>query len=155
MIFNCRECKCDKTEKDIFPSAIAKCDWLCRDCTKKVKRPYRQKYYLEHKERCLKNSRAWASVNKDRLVKANRKSHLKCKYNLTVEAYNKLLVDHNHECKICKSTWQLSVDHCHTTGKVRGILCRKCNSALGLLKENRQAIKNLLNYIEGESWYVL
>lgn len=43
---------------------------------------------------------------------------------------------------------QLAVDHCHTTGKIRGLLCGNCNRALGLLKEEPDRVKSMLKYIE-------
>jgi hypothetical protein len=40
------------------------------------------------------------------------------------------------------------VDHCHSTNKVRGLLCNHCNRALGLLKESKDILKNLINYLD-------
>jgi hypothetical protein len=54
-------------------------------------------------------------------------------------------------CAICKGrlTRKLAVvDHCHTTGRVRGLLCRHCNWALGALGDTPEAIRNLLKYVE-------
>lgn len=54
-------------------------------------------------------------------------------------------------CKISKSLEEfhkkLSVDHCHKTGKVRGLLCSNCNTAIGLLKEDINVLKNAINYL--------
>lgn len=58
-------------------------------------------------------------------------------------------------CKICKDKEKsrtkinLTVDHCHKTGKIRGLLCHSCNVVLGLLKEDINRIKNIINYLEG------
>ncbi len=46
-------------------------------------------------------------------------------------------------------TAKLMVDHCHATGKVRGLLCHNCNRALGLLKDDKSAIRRALEYLEG------
>lgn len=66
---------------------------------------------------------------------------LKC----TVEEYEQLLEDQKGECKICSSkighvscngkNARLAIDHCHKTGKIRGLLCGKCNMGLGLLED--------------------
>ena len=44
---------------------------------------------------------------------------------------------------------KLVVDHCHATGKVRGLLCHNCNRALGLLKDKISVLKNAIQYLEG------
>ena len=51
-------------------------------------------------------------------------------------------------CEACGSLENLHIDHCHTTGVVRGILCSKCNIALGLLKDKGKNIQGLLEYLE-------
>lgn len=69
-----------------------------------------------------------------------------------------MLNTQNHLCKICnlpgfkldpRSKTLLVVDHCHSTGKVRGLLCHNCNRALGLFKDNTNSIENALNYLKG------
>ena len=75
------------------------------------------------------------------------------KYKITQDDYNRMYSDQKGKCDICK-THQidlpkiLCVDHGHTTGKVRGLLCNNCNSALGFIKENKDNILNLLIYIQ-------
>ena len=59
----------------------------------------------------------------------------KTRYGLTTEQYEQLLVDQDSRCAICgEASLKLQVDHCHTNGKVRGLLCPKCNTALGYLE---------------------
>jgi hypothetical protein len=67
---------------------------------------------------------------------ANRKSHLKRKYGLTLEAFEALLASQGGGCAICGRTDADNVDHDHGTGQVRGILCFKCNVAIGLVDED-------------------
>lgn len=52
-------------------------------------------------------------------------------------------------CAACDSTEKLHVDHDHTTGKVRGLLCHGCNIALGMAKDNPRTLRNLASYLEG------
>lgn len=57
-------------------------------------------------------------------------------------------------CEICKKTSKengkaLAIDHCHTTGKIRGILCQKCNLGIGFLKDNIQFMKKAIKYLKG------
>ena len=72
---------------------------------------------------------------------------------MNVEKYNELLVIQDYKCSIClthASNFKkaLGVDHNHSTGKVRGLLCTNCNRALGYLKESEESVINLLNYIK-------
>ena len=50
-------------------------------------------------------------------------------------------------CKTITKTKDRHIDHCHSTGKVRGILCSKCNTAIGLLKEDTGIMFNAISYI--------
>ena len=70
-----------------------------------------------------------------------------------------MLVNQNYTCAICKQAERsidhrtkkvraMAVDHCHDTGKVRGLLCSDCNTALGLLKENENTMKNMISYVQ-------
>lgn len=65
-------------------------------------------------------------------------------YGITREEYDALV----WECCGCGVTENLAIDHNHGTGEVRGILCKNCNSAIGLLKENLETMKNLMTYLE-------
>ena len=79
------------------------------------------------------------------------------KYGISYEQYEVMFRDQGGVCRVCgkpdthttKSGIQrrLAVDHNHNTGEVRGLLCQRCNQALGLLRENPVAIKSLLEYI--------
>lgn len=74
-------------------------------------------------------------------------------YNLTQEDYNKLLIAQQFKCKICGCEENINkepfdIDHCHSTGKVRGLLCRKCNAGLGLLGDTKETLIKAIKYIE-------
>lgn len=82
--------------------------------------------------------------------KSTPKSKLKAllrKHNLTEEKYNAMLKAQNGKCKLCFSSQVLSIDHCHKSNVVRGILCRKCNMALGLLKDNIEVLTRAIQYL--------
>lgn len=115
--------------------------------------------------KCKEAKRAWAKSDrradwykawqKDYYNRTGGASQHKAwikQYGLTPENYQQMLDKQEGKCAICKekcSTGQrLSVDHCHTTGRVRGLLCRNCNRAIGLLKENREAILRAAEYLE-------
>jgi hypothetical protein len=94
--------------------------------------------------------------NKVRYVKEGYKSKireykLRKKYNITTEDYANLLKSQNGCCKICSSeptkTRKLCVDHCHKTGKVRGLLCDSCNRGIGLLGDESKQLKIAYKYL--------
>ncbi len=79
---------------------------------------------------------------------------LKYKYGITELEYARLLALQNGTCAICKSVdtgWKhewFHVDHCHETGKIRGLLCNGCNPGLGSFRENPEFLRNAAFYIE-------
>lgn len=88
--------------------------------------------------------------------------YLKNAYKITLEEYREMFVAQDHKCaicgdigfKICKdSKTLLVVDHCHTTGKVRGLLCHNCNRGLGLFQDNVINLSSAIDYIKSEGIY--
>lgn len=79
------------------------------------------------------------------------RSLLKSKFGITEETYNQILIRQGNRCAICGSyqvSKRLAVDHNHSTGKVRGLLCVNCNLGIGSLKEDRQILENAIEYLE-------
>lgn len=82
-----------------------------------------------------------------------KEKHLKAEYGLTLADYAQMLEDQDHKCKCCgigkeeAPSQRLVVDHCHSTGKVRGLLCSHCNVALGMVKDSKETLRNLINYL--------
>lgn len=84
--------------------------------------------------------------------------YLKRTYDITRTEYLVMLEEQNHLCKICGTEgflmknhhrMKLVVDHCHETGKIRGLLCHNCNRALGLLKDSTSSLAAAIHYLEG------
>lgn len=80
---------------------------------------------------------------------------LRTKYGISLDQYNSMLCSQDFKCAICSTSepqgYNWHVDHCHNTGKVRGILCCNCNQALGLLKENTHSLEKMIGYIKQHS----
>ena len=85
-----------------------------------------------------------------------RKYDLKKSYNITIEQYNEMLKKQSNCCGICKKhisetlaakKSNLCVDHNHDTGKVRGLLCDKCNRGIGLLCDDIDILINAIEYL--------
>jgi hypothetical protein len=73
-------------------------------------------------------------------------------FGLTREQYDCMLAAQGFKCALvfCPNTEDLVVDHCHTSGVVRGILCRQCNAALGKLGDSKSSIMLVLEYLSKE-----
>lgn len=87
--------------------------------------------------------------------KTNHKNNrFKRLYGISLEERNTLTKQQDFQCKICSMHESqlddkgLSIDHCHKTGIIRGMLCGSCNRAIGLLKEDIQILRNAINYLE-------
>ena len=94
---------------------------------------------------------AWRANNLERHNLARRRSVLRSKYGLTLEAYDALVEAQGSACAICGSKAckrALHVDHDHGTGKVRGLLCNTCNRCLGLLKDDATVLRSAIAYLE-------
>lgn len=80
-----------------------------------------------------------------------RDTHLRKKFNICEKQYKTMLLSQKGRCYICKEkeihNRHLAVDHCHKTKKVRGLLCRKCNSAIGQLNDDIVLLKRAIKYL--------
>lgn len=74
-------------------------------------------------------------------------------YGITLEDYNNMLEAQDYKCAICGNEDEvegrrLAIDHCHKTGKVRGLLCGKCNRGLGLFYDNFTLLQSAIEYLK-------
>jgi len=109
---------------------------------------YEKQYYIKNKEKIKIRCKQWQLDNPEKGLA----SRLKRSYGITIEYYNKLFNKQEGKCAICgrhqselKRT--LSVDHDHETGEIRGLLCDRCNSGIGLLGDDPELIEKALKYI--------
>jgi len=127
--------------------------WICEPGLRAAQRNYRRKKYKndpEYRDQLLKASHQWQRDNPERTAIHKRRQHLKASYKLAPEAYDRMLEERGGVCAICKNPpakGRLAVDHDHsccpgmkTCGKcIRGLLCHKCNRALGVLEKHLSA----------------
>lgn len=125
------------------------------------------KYALEHKSDKKEYDKKYRLINSDKVLvekairKASGKSYiearrsmLKRKYNISLEEYDNMLLKQEGKCKICGSIKSehkssvLYVDHCHTTGNIRGLLCHHCNYGLGGFRDNQDFLLSAINYLK-------
>ncbi len=141
--------------------------------SKEAQQAYNKAYYQKTREKQLARAKELRSnpvVREQRrqyaadLYANNRDSHrsarLKSKFGITLDEYRDMEEQQEACCKICgkhksknsvtKSgqVMELAVDHCHETGKVRGLLCTNCNRGLGRFKDNPEFLRNAADYLE-------
>ena len=93
-------------------------------------------------------NRKYLNANKDKA----RGYQVKKLYGLTLKEYEALVEKQDNKCAVCgvagedSAKGMLHVDHCHDSGEVRGLLCSKCNTALGLLDDDIDRMNALINY---------
>lgn len=95
-------------------------------------------------------SRAQYVKNKKRINEHRRQSYLKQRYGITADDYAAMLTRQGAVCAICRRPGKrrLAVDHCHATGRVRGLLCDNCNQAIGKLKDSPELLARSIAYLE-------
>ena len=112
-----------------------------------------KEYYREHIEEAQEFHKRYSSLAKFKVQ--TRVNGIKRSYGIGEEDVRRLMDDQQGCCCICNSSlitptskFEYSIDHCHTTGKVRGLLCNSCNLAIGLLKESTVNLENAIAYLE-------
>lgn len=99
-------------------------------------------------ERRLEKSREWKKNFPEKVLLAGRKYELKKKYGLSYAEYEEMVLAQDGKCALCDESKQLVVDHCHDTKKIRKLLCRMCNTGLGMFKDNPEILKKAAKYVE-------
>ena len=105
-------------------------------------------YYLANRDKKISYQKTWAKDNKERVALHK----IKYTYGLSEKEYKDLLESQKGRCKICKKEGKLHIDHDHATGMVRGLLCPKCNKALGLFGENLETLQSAHVYMIEAKW---
>ncbi len=109
-----------------------------------------QKWREDNPERFRENQRRMRSTPEGK--ERQRAGHLKRKYGITIEQYDELLAAQGGRCAICRREPRpdisLHLDHDHESGKLRGILCFRCNNALGDFDDDSGLLRAALRYLE-------
>jgi len=147
----CSNCGASKPLTDFYKESRVKDGRArrCKQCHGEVTKKYRQKNPEIYRKASLKHWHAMDDSKKhERWIK---------RYGITSFEYKEMFKKQGGLCQICNKTCNsgrlLSVDHCHATGKVRGLLCKKCNTALGMLEDNISYFENAIMYLKNcEEW---
>ena len=144
--------------------------YCCIACSKQ----YHAHRYIEQKDKLQKQIQeyrknnpkrlaiardTWRSNNMEKVRKYQRVSNLRKKFGLSVAEYDAMAGQQNNLCAICgepetfihkasKEIARLAVDHCHITGQIRKLLCKRCNTGLGLFKDNLAILSSVIVYLK-------
>jgi hypothetical protein len=106
----------------------------------------------QNPERYRASKIAWQKQNPEK----RREYFLRRSYGIGLDDYNTMMIKQENKCLICRREFVIGnkarspvVDHCHNTGRVRGILCHNCNSGLGLLEDDLTLFSRAIAYIQG------
>ena len=141
----CSSCN-EQKELSCFPKTKG---WHRNKC-KSCRAAYLREYYKTESgivaNQRLKSRRVWSPT-------VQRRAKLKMYYGMTEEVFNTFLAFQDGRCAICKTDKpggrnnRLQVDHCHKTGRVRGLLCWGCNKALGMAGDDLTGILRFVRYL--------
>jgi hypothetical protein len=122
---------------------------------KESARANQKKYQLKNRDLLNLKAAEYRKNNKETVLNTKYKN----RYGITVKEYNTMLAKQGGVCAICKekessiSRWhsktiRLAVDHNHTTGVVRGVLCNRCNRGIGYLNDDITILRAAIEYLE-------
>ena len=110
----------------------------------------------EYKKRQLEQQLVRRQANPEKYKLMGRKSEHRRRmkrYGLDEDQFNSMLLEQQGKCKICSTEMKSAagIDHCHKTGVVRGLLCRKCNFLLGNANESITVLEQAIQYLRSYS----
>lgn len=165
MLKFCNTCKQEKPLAEFFRRTASPDGFTaaCKGCTLARSKNWRRvnatrdaenkKRYATKFPEVARGARArYRESNPEAYLESQDKYRL-AKYGVTPEKFREMSAAQSGVCKICgkppTGSRGFCVDHCHKTGKVRSLLCGKCNSALGMVNEDTKIIYNMAAYVEG------
>lgn len=172
---NCVECGVKLTERNRYPrrNYCRPCYRPIKRATdaeqykkhKPKRRVSMKAYYDANRERELERSRKWRQENAERMrayrrtpqrrasqIAGQRRRRL-VKHGLSLEAYDSMLENQGGGCAICGTktpgarTGVFAIDHCHKTGRVRGLLCTNCNNGIGRFHDDPDRLQRAARYL--------
>lgn len=139
----CNSCKKSKPLSEFHKQTASKDghQGKCKPCNNSSAREWQAENY----ESFLAKAKAYSKEDQTKLVKRARR------YGIEVDKLLELMLEHGTTCPVCKRDSGgkiLSVDHCHKSLKVRGLLCTKCNFVLGLVDDSPEILRELAKYLK-------
>jgi hypothetical protein len=170
----CNKCKNVKSEEDFYMK-LGRRAATCKDCHKQARRTYYAENMkveivpgghpcAECGEPCPKRkiggparkycSRPCAAAGNAKSYPERQRGYILSRYGITQADYARMIVEQGNRCAVCfttnpaskSGTWH--VDHCHKSGRVRGLLCARCNIGLGQFQDDPIRLRAAAIYIE-------
>lgn len=155
-----KTCKICKTTRELseynkYKNSPDGHHYYCRECSKikckewhRNNKEHKAAYDTKHRVRRSASTLRWIAANRKRVAN----TYLKRSYGISLEDFEILLKKQNGVCKICTQSCsrhsRLSVDHCHSTGVIRGLLCDRCNTGIGKFEDNPELLRKAAEYLE-------
>lgn len=122
----------------------------------RIKQREREEVYRSNQRKRLRKKYSESETFRNQI----RQQSFQRRYGISLEEYNSLLSEQGSKCKICKAhetqlKRKLAVDHSHTTGRVRGLLCSECNLMLGKFNDDVVLLKTASKYLRSDKDYRL
>jgi len=149
----CKNCKQYIKDNTILNSGALR---TCRNCCKKATNIDELDLFVKTTNGKFGRYNLCKTCNNKASEKCNTSIEKRVKkFGISVDEYNSMIAKQNNSCAICKKHKDafkgrgnnFHIDHCHTSGKVRGLLCSHCNTGLGQFKDNIQSLENAIQYI--------
>lgn len=142
----CPDCEQTKPLNEFYPNKRTTHGYnvYCIECSYKR----HDKWRRANKDQAAENGRRWRKNNPERFKDHMMKRH----HGLPLGSYQKMLAEQNGCCAICgtdtpNGQGRFHLDHCHDTGKIRGLLCHSCNLAIGYFRDNIATIQSAIKYL--------
>jgi hypothetical protein len=149
----CNGCESDLPHSRFYLRKDGYYNSRCKTCTIERQREYRKR----NPERYRAYSRKWGRENREKKaeiqaawVAAYPLRRYALKYGIDESELAQMFAAADGRCNLCDKTSRLNIDHCHDTGKVRGLLCTSCNTALGKLGDRVEDLRRAIRYLEGD-----
>ena len=115
---------------------------------------YHKRWREKNQDKVKASLGKYNEANRVKRLRSYSSSSFKKRYGITIDQRDELFASQRFACAACGITTNPSkkfwhIDHCHTTGRVRGILCANCNIALGQVSDNIDHLRKLITYLEG------
>lgn len=152
----CSDCKETKPATEFYKVFSGKDAGTRKNQCLSCQRIYQRDYQARNKDRAREASKEWAALHPENIKLAGLKYECK-QLGLTLPQYQALEVFQNHQCAICKKKQdcggkhRLCIDHCHATGRIRGLLCDRCNKMLGFSQDSLEILFSAIEYLKKES----
>lgn len=155
----CIDCEQKLTEENWRNSLRENRRYTCNSCWAKRQHRYAKnnpERALQRKKQARLNrkeaKKSWTPEQKEKERRRQYNNTLKKTYGITIEDHDQMLETQNYSCAICKTKepegqGTFHVDHCHSTGNIRKLLCAKCNMMLGLAGDNIVTLETAIKYL--------